>query len=144
MGILKHMLLEERAFRHHFFMVATNQDNFEFPDWLMEHPLLLKLFCINVRRNQTHPKLVILPLGIHPTHFRSATELVFARTRGSIRVMEQLLYARFASRATRERWRAGRAFPPISPQSTPSFSTGVPFAQCNSLGNRDYFPGTPI
>eukprot|EP00667_Euglena_gracilis_P009303 EG_transcript_9442 len=97
LNVLHQLLMEEKRFVHHFFLISTNQDNFAYPDWLLEHPLLLKLFCINIPRNVSHPKLVPIPLGIHPMHARSSKELVFARGRSrTVNASTMaMLYARF-------------------------------------------------
>ena len=49
----------------HFFLICHNDDLFQFPAWLLDHPKVLKLFAPHVRFSQVHPKLVPLPLGLN-------------------------------------------------------------------------------
>ena len=50
----------------HFFIVHHNSDNPRFPDWLLEEPKILKIFVIDVPTNVSHPKIVVIPLGLNP------------------------------------------------------------------------------
>uniref|UniRef100_A0A7S1N890 Exostosin GT47 domain-containing protein n=1 Tax=Eutreptiella gymnastica TaxID=73025 RepID=A0A7S1N890_9EUGL len=77
----------------HIFLVAHNQDRIGFPAWLLECPFILKVFSAHVNANQTHPKMVPLPEGIHPT--KSCFLLAQARRRAGLTPRARFLFAKF-------------------------------------------------
>eukprot|EP00996_Jenningsia_fusiforme_P000765 NODE_1692_length_1440_cov_24.061826_g1527_i0.p1 GENE.NODE_1692_length_1440_cov_24.061826_g1527_i0~~NODE_1692_length_1440_cov_24.061826_g1527_i0.p1 ORF type:complete len:404 (+),score=51.23 NODE_1692_length_1440_cov_24.061826_g1527_i0:47-1258(+) len=62
---LSHFRRNIRLIPHSFFLITHHQDRVRFPQWLLDHPRVLKIFALNIPFSlQEHPKLIPLPLGI--------------------------------------------------------------------------------
>eukprot|EP00667_Euglena_gracilis_P014348 EG_transcript_14843 len=87
--------LQSGEIRHHFFLISHNQDRPAYPAWLLDHPLVLKVFGPHVPYQQHHPKLVPIPLGL-PKPTKPPKALHTARQQqGPDVAPTQLLLSRF-------------------------------------------------
>ena len=77
----------------HIFIVSHNQDRLVVPKWLLDCPLILRIFSVHLNSTQTHPKLVALPEGVHPV--KSCNLLAAARRKAGETKTNYLLFSKF-------------------------------------------------